>query len=53
VRMHQKLGNVPVWGSEVILHERNSKIDEVNGFYFPTPELTSSSTTPLSIEHHS
>jgi bacillolysin len=46
VRMHQKLGNIPVWGSEVILHERNSKIDEVNGFYFPTPELTSSSTTP-------
>ncbi len=46
VRLQQKFGNIPVWGSELIVHERNGKIDEVNGFYFPTPELTSSSTDP-------
>jgi hypothetical protein len=46
VRMHQKLGTIPVWDSEVILHERNGKVEEVNGFYFPTPEIASPNNDP-------
>jgi bacillolysin len=40
VRMQQKLGGVPVWGSEVIVHEKQGRIALMNGNYFPTPTLT-------------
>lgn len=40
VRLQQKYGNIPVWGGEVIVHERNGRLEQVNGFYFPTPVLS-------------
>ena len=39
VRMQQKLGNVPIWGSEVIVHEKKGSIELMNGNYFPTPSV--------------
>ena len=39
VRMQQKFGNIPVWGGEVIVHERKGNIDQMNGIYFPTPQV--------------
>jgi bacillolysin len=39
VRMQQKFGGVPVWGGEVIVHERNGAIAMMNGVYFPTPSV--------------
>jgi bacillolysin len=42
VRMIQKFKNLPVWGSEVILHERGGKVNLLNGSYFPTPSVQSS-----------
>ena len=39
VRMQQKLGNLSVWGGEVIVHERGGKIELMNGSYFPTPSV--------------
>ncbi len=41
VRMQQKFGNVPVWGSEIILHEQGGKVSLLNGAYFPTPSVSS------------
>ncbi len=41
VRMCQKLGDVPVYGSVVIAHEVNGKIQRLNGAYFPTPSVKS------------
>lgn len=41
VRMRQKLGTIPVYGSMVIAHEVNGKIELVNGAYFPTPSVKS------------
>ena len=41
VRMQQKIGNVPVWGSEIIVHERNGRLELMNGNYFPTPSVKS------------
>ena len=41
VRMRQKLGNIPVYGSVVIAHEVNGKIQRLNGAYFPTPSVKS------------
>lgn len=41
VRMRQKLGNIPVYGSAVIAHEVNGKIQRLNGAYFPTPSVKS------------
>jgi bacillolysin len=41
VRMIQKFNGIPVWGSEVILHERGGKLNLLNGFYFPTPSVLS------------
>ena len=40
VRMQQKMGTVPVWGSEIILHERGGKLELMNGIYFPTPSVS-------------
>ncbi len=39
VRMNQKLGNIPVYGSAIIVHEVNGKIQRFNGVYFPTPSV--------------
>ena len=39
VRMQQKFGGLPVWGGEVIVHERNGAISMMNGVYFPTPSV--------------
>jgi bacillolysin len=39
VRMRQKLGNVPVYGSSIIVHEINGVIQRFNGSYFPTPSV--------------
>jgi bacillolysin len=39
VRMRQKLGNVPVYGSSIIVHEVNGVVQRANGAYFPTPSL--------------
>jgi bacillolysin len=39
VRMQQKFGGIPVWGGEVIVHERNGAISIMNGVYFPTPSV--------------
>ena len=39
VRMRQKLDDVPVYGSAVIAHEVNGKIQRLNGAYFPTPSV--------------
>jgi bacillolysin len=41
VRMVQKFKGLPVWGSEVILHERSGKLNLLNGSYFPTPSVLS------------
>ena len=41
VRMVQKFKDLPVWGSEVILHERGGKVNLLNGSYFPTPSVLS------------
>jgi Zn-dependent metalloprotease len=41
IRMVQKFKNLPVWGSEVILHERGGKVNLLNGSYFPTPSVLS------------
>ena len=41
VRMRQKLGDIPVYGSMVIAHEVNGTIQLVNGAYFPTPSVKS------------
>ena len=39
VRMRQKLGNVPVYGSAVIVHEIGGLAQRFNGAYFPTPSV--------------
>jgi bacillolysin len=39
VRMRQKLGNVPVYGSAIIVHEVNDAVQRFNGSYFPTPSV--------------
>ncbi len=41
VRMAQRFKNIPVWGSEIILHEKNGTLDLLNGGYFPTPSVKS------------
>ena len=47
VRMQQKFGNLPVWGGEVIVHERGGKIELMNGAYFPTPSVLTLNPTVL------
>ena len=39
VRMRQKLGNVPVYGGGIIVHEINGSAQKLNGAYFPTPSV--------------
>jgi bacillolysin len=41
VRMSQKLGDIPVYGSAIIVHEANDAVQRMNGAYFPTPVLKS------------
>ncbi len=47
VRMQQKFGSLPVWGGEVIVHERGGKIELMNGAYFPTPSVLTLNPTVL------
>lgn len=44
VRMDQMFQGIPVWGGEVIAHTKNGAFERMNGRYYPTPKL--SSTTP-------
>ena len=37
VRLQQVLGKIPVWASQVVVHETNDKVTLFNGVYFPTP----------------
>jgi Zn-dependent metalloprotease len=43
-RFEQRFNGLTVWGSEVIAHSRNGAFECLNGRYFPTPSLAS--TTP-------
>jgi bacillolysin len=47
VRMQQKFNGIPVWGSEVIVHEKQGRIELMNGNYFPTPSLAKTTPTVL------
>jgi bacillolysin len=47
VRMQQKYNGIPVWGSEVIVHEKQGRIELMNGNYFPTPSLAKTTPTVL------
>jgi bacillolysin len=49
-RMQQVLGKIPVWGSEVIVHETDGKVTLFNGVYFPTPSVKSLEPTLLNTE---
>ncbi len=44
IRMDQVFQGLPVWGGELIAHTKNGAFERVNGRYFPTPTLAS--TTP-------
>ncbi|MBL7816682.1 MAG: M4 family metallopeptidase [Saprospiraceae bacterium] len=44
VRLSQVFKQIPVWSSEIIVHEQNDKVFLFNGIYFPTPSVNS--TTP-------
>ena len=39
IRMQQVLSKIPVWGSEIIVHEKEGQITLFNGIYFPTPSV--------------
>jgi bacillolysin len=43
-RLQQKFDNIPVWGGEAIVHEQTELVRRMNGAYFPTPSLKT--TTP-------
>lgn len=50
IRLQQVLGNVPVWGSEAIVHEKDGQISLFNGVYFPTPSVKKLEPTLLNTE---
>ena len=39
IRLQQVLNKIPVWGSQVIVHETNEQVTFFNGVYFPTPSV--------------
>jgi bacillolysin len=39
IRMTQQLAGIPVYGSEILLHQQNGDIQLFNGRYYPTPTL--------------
>ncbi len=39
IRLQQVFKGIPVYGSEVMLHEKNGHIRSLNGRYFPTPKV--------------
>ena len=41
LRFRQQYQGIEVYGAEILLHEKNGKIDLFNGRYFPTPQLKS------------
>lgn len=45
VRLQQVLGKIPVWGSQVMVHEAREKVTLFNGVYFPTPAVNSLDAT--------
>ena len=47
IRMQQVLGKIPVWSSEVIVHEKEEHIVLFNGVYFPTPSVKKLEPTVL------
>ena len=50
VKMQQIYNNVPVYGSEVILHIVNGEITHFNGSYYPTPQINNF-TPNLNVEN--
>ncbi len=50
VRMQQVLGTVPVWGSQILVHEKNGQVILFNGVYFPTPSVSALEPTVLNAE---
>lgn len=40
VRMQQYVGNLPIYGAEIIVHGDDEGFDFLNGNYFPSPEIT-------------
>jgi bacillolysin len=47
VRMQQKLGGIPVWNGEVIVHEKQGRVALMSGNYFPTPSIKNLEPTVL------
>ncbi|MCZ2102116.1 MAG: M4 family metallopeptidase [Chitinophagales bacterium] len=45
IRMQQMHEGIPVYGSEVILHEKDNTIDFLNGNYYPSFELGNTNPT--------
>ncbi len=39
IRMQQQFQGLPIYGSEIIVHEKDGDIHLVNGQYYPTPQL--------------
>ncbi len=39
IKMQQTFKNIPVYGSEIILHAKDGAINLFNGSYYPTPKL--------------
>ncbi len=50
IRMQQVLNKIPVWSSEVMVHEKDGQIILFNGVYFPTPSLKNLTPTVFNIE---
>lgn len=52
-KMQQVLNGIPVYGAEIILHERNNKIDLMNGRFYPestTPTFVAKITNDEALE---
>ena len=47
VRLHQIWQNIPVYGSEIIVHEVAGNVQRMNGVYFPTPSVKSAEPSLL------
>lgn len=50
VRLTQQLAGIPVYGSEILLHQQNGKIQLFNGRYYPTPALENLTPTISKME---
>ena len=45
VRMQQYIGDLPIYGAEIIVHGDNEGFDFLNGSYFPSPEVSNTTAT--------